>query len=332
MPDGTAPHAAQRRATVEDLYLRHGALVQRTCRAILGDHHAAEDATQEVFARLTSRGVPDQVRDPRRWLLEVARNHCIDRLRAAARRPTAPIDCGRLVAAEDAEARSLAREHLRWLLSQLTPGQRTVVVRQAVLDEPLTTVASRLGLSYAATSQLLYRARAVLARAGGTGDAALLLAGGRIAALGRRLHSLAMRLSAAGRLEAGRAPLDAALALPLAALLVTLLVGGQGGAHGAATPSAPPVTLSAIQPSAVRVPDSPSRTAPATVAALGAGVAAGALPPPSAVPAPPGVKGGGIRLDQVDQPHCVTAAGLGQCVSEKSAALTVTLGAPAGLP
>src|SRR5258708_30600735 len=104
MRDESGLEAPRRRAMVEDLYVRHGALVHRTCRAILVDHHAAEDATQEVFAKLFSHDDLTSVRDPRRWLLEVTRNHCIDRMRADARRPTTPIPTGQPAAGQHAAA------------------------------------------------------------------------------------------------------------------------------------------------------------------------------------------------------------------------------------
>jgi RNA polymerase sigma factor (sigma-70 family) len=315
MPDENTLDAARRRAMVEDLYVRYGALVHRTCRAMLVDHHPAEDATQEVFARLVSHDDLTSVRDPRRWLLEVTRNHCIDRMRADARRPTTPIANGRLDAAEDAEARSVAREHLRWLLSLLTPRQRDVMVRQAVLDEPLDTVASRLGLSYGAASQALYRARAVLARAGTGGNGAVIVAGGRIVGLGRRLQSLVLRLSAAGRLQAGRVPLDGALALPAAALLVALLAGASATAHRQPAPQAmSPSTLAGGPPTAVRVTD-PARQAAAVAVPVHAAAVSVTAPraATNSAPAPPPLRTKSTPLTPLTQQHCTTVAGLRPC-------------------
>jgi RNA polymerase sigma factor (sigma-70 family) len=322
MTDENAPEAARRQAMVEDLYLRHGALVYRTCRRILADHHAAEDAAQEVFAKLSGHGDPTAVRDPRRWLLEVTRNHCIDRMRSDARRPTSPIATGRADAAEDAEARSLAREHVRWLLSLLTPRQRDVVVHQAVLDEPLDTVAARLGLSYGAAAQALYRARTVLARAGGSGDAALVLAGGRIAGLGRRLHALVLRLAGAGRLQAGRTPVEAALALPVAALLVSLLAGGQAAAHPQNAPAARSTIIQAGAVSAAARIGAPVRQ-PAAVAVVAHRPAVPAAAPRSApVPTPPATK----QVLHLSQDQCISVPGVVKCFKPRDATITVTLG------
>ncbi len=313
MADDEALASARGRAVVEDLYGRYGALVYRTCRRILGDHHAAEDATQEVFAKLVVHPVAAEVRDPRRWLLEVTRNHCIDRLWVAARRPTAPIAAS-CRAPEDAEARSLAREHLRWLLSLLTPRQRDVVVRQAVLDEPLDTVASSLGLSYGAAAQALYRARAVLARAGATGDAAAIAVGAPIADLGRRLHALVQRLAAGTRLQAGRAPLDAALALPVAALVVSLLSGGGGLPHPAALPVAAPPASLAVLPAAVR---GPARSAPSTEVVVTVHHPAAPLPsPPASPPAPVPTPPSPVAVRVLSRPTCVPpVAGITECLT-----------------
>lgn len=52
---------------------RHGAMVLRTCRAVLRDEHAAEDAFQETFATLARRGRSLWVRESvGPWLHRVA--------------------------------------------------------------------------------------------------------------------------------------------------------------------------------------------------------------------------------------------------------------------
>ena len=206
---------------VADLYDRYADLVFRTCRAILADHHDAEDAAQEVFTKLLARTPDGTVRDERRWLLEVTRNHCFDRRRAAARRPTVPV-AGEPVAGDNAEHRSVARAQVRWLLSLLPARQREVVVHQALLDEDLDTVASRLGISYGAAAQLMYRARRVMAQAHEAARGGIGLAGAPLAALRMRVRELGQRVLAGGREIAGRVPLDAALALPAAAMLVAM--------------------------------------------------------------------------------------------------------------
>lgn len=280
--------------TVEELYRRHGGLVFRTCRAILHDHHEAEDAAQEVFAKLLAqRGAAEAARDQRRWLLEVTRNHCIDRMRAAARRLPSTADAERrAVTGEDAAERSAARDHARWLLSLLPPRQREVLVRRTVLDEPLDTVAEGLGISYGAAAQLLHRARHVLATAGRAGGAGLVLAGGRFSALGRRLRARALRVRPL------QLPLDPTLAIPVAAVLVLVLGGPAGSAHAAAASAvAPPPAsvLPAAQPVAVRVAAAVTAPAPATVerssahakpAPPSSHLRIAAAPPPLPVPVP----------------------------------------------
>lgn len=62
--------------------LFRGAL-HRLCHGYLGDAQLAEDAVQDVFAHaLRSRVVPDRVRP---WLYRIARNHCLNLLRAKGR-------------------------------------------------------------------------------------------------------------------------------------------------------------------------------------------------------------------------------------------------------
>ena len=62
---------------------RHHRVVYRMAHALLRDEHEAEDVTQEAFMRYWKSS--DSVRRPREWLMRVARNACLDRLRKAGR-------------------------------------------------------------------------------------------------------------------------------------------------------------------------------------------------------------------------------------------------------
>ena len=69
-------------ADIGDLYDRHGAMVFRRCRSILGDDQAAMDATQDVFVRVidkwdTFRGEASAVT----WLYRISTNLCLNRRR-----------------------------------------------------------------------------------------------------------------------------------------------------------------------------------------------------------------------------------------------------------
>jgi RNA polymerase sigma-70 factor (ECF subfamily) len=61
--------------------LRHHGVVYRVAFALLRDRQEAEDVAQETFLRYWQRG--DGVRSEREWLLTVARNFALDRLRRA---------------------------------------------------------------------------------------------------------------------------------------------------------------------------------------------------------------------------------------------------------
>jgi RNA polymerase sigma-70 factor (ECF subfamily) len=76
--------AAQDRAAFRTLYAQCSAKLMGTLLRILGNRGEAEDALQEVFTRVWLRAARF---DPERgrgmtWLIAIARNHAIDRLRA----------------------------------------------------------------------------------------------------------------------------------------------------------------------------------------------------------------------------------------------------------
>ncbi|MBZ4021327.1 RNA polymerase subunit sigma [Rhodobacter sp. TJ_12] len=76
--------ALKERAAFSALYSAHGAKLFGICLRLLQDRTEAEDALQDVFVKIwmnADRYVPE-VASPAAWLNTVARNLCIDRLRA----------------------------------------------------------------------------------------------------------------------------------------------------------------------------------------------------------------------------------------------------------
>lgn len=75
--------AAQDRAAFRALYARTSAKLMGTLLRILGNRGEAEDALQEVFTRVWLRAARFDATRGRgmTWLIAIARNHAIDRLR-----------------------------------------------------------------------------------------------------------------------------------------------------------------------------------------------------------------------------------------------------------
>lgn len=131
--------AAQDRAAFRSLYAECASKLLGILIRMLGQRADAEDALQEVFTRVWLRAAKF---DPERgaaeaWLVTMARNLAIDRLRARA--PLADGDDGLAVIADHApradqrlEAQGQARQ-IKTCLDQLDPD-RSAAVKSAYLD------------------------------------------------------------------------------------------------------------------------------------------------------------------------------------------------------
>ena len=89
---GSMPTKPMPTLTYRLAVLRHYRRVYELAAGLLRGQAEAEDVTQEVFLEYWQRG--SSVRRPREWMLTVARNRCMDRLRRS----------GRFVSEEDAGA------------------------------------------------------------------------------------------------------------------------------------------------------------------------------------------------------------------------------------
>jgi RNA polymerase sigma-70 factor (ECF subfamily) len=145
---------------------QHHRAVYRLCVGLLRDPHEAEDVTQEAFMRFWTRG--GDVRGVKAWLLTVARNACLDRLRTAHR----------WVEFEPAQLELQADEHdpewhakrdesatrLQTLVEQLPEPQRSLVLLFDVEGLTGTECAEALGLNITQVKVYLHRARRRLRR------------------------------------------------------------------------------------------------------------------------------------------------------------------------
>lgn len=103
--------AMKDRASFDELYRHTSAKLFGVCLRVLSDRSEAEEALQEVYVKIWTKADRFAISElsPISWLVAVARNHCIDRLRAR-RRPAGAMEEAIEVAdpAPGPEARAIA--------------------------------------------------------------------------------------------------------------------------------------------------------------------------------------------------------------------------------
>ena len=138
---------------------------------MLGNAEEAEDAAQEAFIRAYSNlRRYDPERRFRNWLLSIASNHCIDRLRKR-RFVAVPIEeepqgeqlASSMESPHRAAERHEAAEQVQTWLDQLTPDYRVPVVLLYWYDFSYEEIAGTLNLTVPAVKSRLHRARKQIA-------------------------------------------------------------------------------------------------------------------------------------------------------------------------
>lgn len=130
--------ATRDRAALELLYRHTSAKLFGICLRVLSDRAEAEEALQDVFVKIWTKADRYAVSDlsPITWLAAVARNHCIDLVRAR-RQPSAALDDAVELADErpGPEAQAIAgsmRQQIDLCLDELD-RDRAAAVRGAYL-------------------------------------------------------------------------------------------------------------------------------------------------------------------------------------------------------
>ena len=130
---------------------------------MLGSTHAADDAVQEAWLRLSRTGA-DAVENLGGWLTTVVARVCLDMLRATAHKAEVPPDAApELVGATSPEDEVLLADTvglaLLVVLDTLTPAERLAFVLHDTFAVPFEEIAPIVGRTPAAARQLASRAR-----------------------------------------------------------------------------------------------------------------------------------------------------------------------------
>lgn len=145
--------------------------VYNLCYRMLYDREEAEDASQEAFLRAyLNLARYDPSRSFKTWLLTIASNHCIDRLRRRRLKWLSidePLPSLSLSddtpEPEDVTILNEQSKALQELLNQLNPDYRAAVVLRYWYDYSYTEIADILDTTESAIKSRLFRARQILA-------------------------------------------------------------------------------------------------------------------------------------------------------------------------
>ncbi len=155
-----------------ELVERHQQAVFNLSYRMLGDSYEAEDAAQEVFLRAYRHLRRYDLERPfKTWLLAIASNHCIDRLRK--RRfsklsidellPSHPALASREPGPEESVVRHERQDRLQNFLEELSPKYRAVIVLHYWYDMSCNEIAEILNTQEGTVKSRLFRARQTLA-------------------------------------------------------------------------------------------------------------------------------------------------------------------------
>ena len=149
----------------EALVRRHTPVVYAHAFRIFGERTAAEDAVQEVFVKVyrSLEGFNERARFST-WLYRVARNTCLDMLRAGRRRPVPidPLDIRSTVAGDMGDQVALSTT-IELAMRAMVPEDRDALSAVALYGLSYAEAGEALGVPTGTVKSRVFRARRSLA-------------------------------------------------------------------------------------------------------------------------------------------------------------------------
>ncbi len=150
-----------------DLYREFAPAIFRFCRRAMPTHEDAEDATMEIFMKLSGKLVQyDPSRSFTAWLYKVAANHCWDMLRRRKGRQDKETEDVDEVPLQHPDPNQLERlieersnEEVRQALGRVGTRARMALVMRYYSDMSYDEIADALGVRRAFVGVVLLRAR-----------------------------------------------------------------------------------------------------------------------------------------------------------------------------
>lgn len=157
------------RAAFEDVYRRTSAKLFGVCLRILPERQEAEEALQEAYISVWRRADTFDAAHgtAMTWLMTIARNRAVDRLRRGGKIATAPIEAAEDVAdptpaATDLVARSQDEQRLHHCLGMLPAGEAGFVRTAFLEGSSYSELAARSGVPLGTVKSRMRRALAKL--------------------------------------------------------------------------------------------------------------------------------------------------------------------------
>lgn len=149
-----------------DLYKAHLRDVYSFLYYRLGNHHDAEDVSEQVFLQayrhLPKALAESEGRSLRPWLIRIAQNLAINLYRDRSRKPQAPLEAaGEFADEHDTEKLVAAREELAEVfekVADLPDDRREALIMRFALGMDNGEIARAMGKTEGATKVLLHRA------------------------------------------------------------------------------------------------------------------------------------------------------------------------------
>jgi len=143
----------------QDMVKLHQNRVFTLAAYMLRDRAEAEDVTQETYIKLWQRMNQTDEEVTRAWLLQVARNGCIDRIRK--RRPT--VDEAPEISDHRGPAFQMEQDQLgKWLkdaIANLKEPYRSLIVFRDIQQHSYQEIAEMLEMSLSQVKVYIFRAR-----------------------------------------------------------------------------------------------------------------------------------------------------------------------------